>query len=173
MKYVICFSLLIVLGCQDSNVHINKVLRAQLDKMESAYENHNNQVIADIYTDNSYLIGPEGIIAGGRQAVDAYWKGGNSKQIRWKLEDHALLFSELEELISSDAYRSLSRKPPLWDDLDIQLAENQAYYYQLGRSTLINENNQDRGGSIVNFLLVWTEVEGEYLIYIDSYIGAS
>ena len=157
---------------QKSSSDIKNELRSRLDIMESAYQNTENQTIADVYSDDSYLIGPGGIITQGRQGVDDYWKGGSSRQISWTLEDFGV-FQSLDELLSSPAYTSLQRKPPLWHDFDITLEEDEEYIYQLGRSTLINENNQERGGSIVNFLLVWKEIEGTYFIFIDSYIGTS
>lgn len=173
MKFITFFIIYVLMGCQTTTQDgLVEALRSRLDQMESAYESNQNQAIADIYSNESYLIGPNGIIAQGRKAVDDYWAGGNAKQIRWQLEDFGT-YTTLEDLLNSEVYKNLTRKPPLWDDLDINLDANTTYAYQLGRSTLVNENNQDRGGSIVNFLLVWEKIGEAYYIYIDSYIGSN
>ena len=171
MKQLFLLFFILFISCSPKADDVRQSLRNRLDQMEAAYQNHENQVIANIYTDDAYLIGPRGIISQGRREVNEYWKNDEKNQISWTLEDYGIYLS-LEELLVSEVYINMERKPPTWKQLNIpiEFKSDGKYFYQLGRSTLINQRNQDRGGSIVNFLLVWEKIGKDFFIFIDSYI---
>ena len=138
-------------------------------QMESAWESSDFSGIAAIYDDDGYLINSRGVTAQGTEEVVAYWNEINGVPLGWRLEEHYISPS-LEDMINSDAWKALEKKPPLWEQFDVKLESGSTYYYDLGTSHLSMLREGEESTSVVTYLMVWEEKnDGSFRIQIDTY----
>lgn len=138
----------------------------RLHQMEQGVKNGQPMQIAAIYADDGYVINPNRIEAQGREAINEYWQNLGSASTDWKLESF-MTSKKLKNIIESQQWEQLERKPRLPEQLDIPLSGN--LLYQLGRSHLTISDGEETHTSTVDFIIVWKIIDGEYRIWIDSY----
>lgn len=134
--------------------------------METAMRSGDMQSVADFYLDDAIVSSPGGLLAKGREQVDAYWEGFEG--IDWRLDVIALAPS-LEVLQQTTAYQQLAKSFPDWKE-DLPSRELGHLVYQLGKSHLTYTGRGQKRISVVDFLLIWEKQnDGTYKILVDTY----
>ncbi|MEM9821539.1 MAG: hypothetical protein AAF985_10725 [Bacteroidota bacterium] len=173
------FALLLILppllfSCQQAEkAPTIEMLSASIEQlneaMEKAYNSGQLQEVANFYSDDAHLLGPNHYHRQGRAAIDAYWLKIKSP-IRWQLEVIKVARTEAE-LYQVDYWKKLPKKPPHWNTVQAPIRSEDDVVYQLGHSQLEYEREDaTHQTSHVDFILVWKKQEnGAYKIFIDTY----
>ncbi|MEM8908455.1 MAG: SgcJ/EcaC family oxidoreductase [Bacteroidota bacterium] len=148
---------------------LNQTIRTLNRKMEKAYLERDLQAVADFYTNDAYLLGPQGERRQGRAAIDQRW--ARIKQpVRWQL-DIIKISNTANDLYTCEFWQNLTNKPPHWNGLTLPPTTTQPHLYQLGHAQLEYER-EDATHQVdhFDFIFIWQkQLDGTYRIVLETY----
>jgi ketosteroid isomerase-like protein len=162
--------LLLLFACSSPTGHDAKdEIRSRNTDLERAFVANKPLALAAIYHENACMIPQEWRVACGKAEIEDYWTR-ISEPVDWKL-DVILVSKNENELYQSAYYQELELKPRHWSEVDIELPDSVETMYELGHSALsyrLEDGTLHEGH--VDFILVWIKIDGEWEIFVDTYV---